>query len=121
MQHDDTLHEDAKLFSSDGGRRAMDGSKVLLCVDGTIRVLECQHEWSIELEGNSQHDLSRRWLDLNFLHCMLTAFPVGQRWCTISDHPLQLITNMYSPLPGSNARAPAIGKYVLLLTICGTH
>jgi hypothetical protein len=58
---------------------AMDGSKVMLCDDGNIRVLEW-HEWSIELEGNSQHDLSRRWLDLNFLHCMVTAFPVGQRW-----------------------------------------
>jgi hypothetical protein len=53
---------------------AMEGSEVMLCVDGNIGFLESQHEWSMELRENSQRDFARKWLELNFSHCMLNSF-----------------------------------------------
>jgi hypothetical protein len=42
MQLDHTPHEPAGILSCDGGKKVLEGFAIMLCIDGDVRVLECQ-------------------------------------------------------------------------------
>jgi hypothetical protein len=42
-----------------GGMKVSEGSTIVLCTDGDAMVLdECRHQWYIDVERNSQHDIA---------------------------------------------------------------
>jgi hypothetical protein len=49
VQHNDTPCEHAGTLSLDDGTVVLEGSTLALFVDGDVRVLACQHQWSSDV------------------------------------------------------------------------
>jgi len=67
VQHDDIPREDSRIFHFDGNMEVLEDFRVAVCIDDDVRVFECQHQQSIDVQEDSWHDLLfSRW-DLNYL------------------------------------------------------
>jgi len=65
VQHGDIPREDSRILSFDNNMEVLEDFRVAVCIDGDVRVFECQHQQSIDVQENSWHDLlCSRW-DLN--------------------------------------------------------
>jgi hypothetical protein len=53
MQHSGNCHEHARMHTLDGGTKVSEDSTIALCVGANVMVLECQHQQSIDVKGNS--------------------------------------------------------------------
>jgi hypothetical protein len=100
-----------------GGTNILEGSTVVLCVDGVV--LECEYQCSADVEKRMTFPIYG-W-DLNFLnesedgyfHSMLTAVPLGLSDGNVSHHPPQSVVKMHHPLLGSTADAPVTVSYAV--------
>lgn len=66
VQHDDIPCEDSRILPFDNNMEVLEDFRVAVCIDGDVRVFECQHQQSIDIQENSWNDLlCSRW-DLNY-------------------------------------------------------
>jgi hypothetical protein len=67
VQHDDIPHEDSRILPFDDSTEVLEDFIVAVCIDADVRVFECQHQQSINVQENSWLNLLCSRYDLNCL------------------------------------------------------
>jgi hypothetical protein len=81
IQQNDTPCDHAGMLSLDGGMKISKGSTIALYIVGDVMVLECQHQWSIDVEENSPVRMDSALVTVAFNHVPLFLFALKCLFC----------------------------------------